>query len=82
MVIDTAKAQQQAADLSSQLWNISNALRGGMDSSEFKNYILGTIFYRYLSERTEIYMQEILQEDNLNYEKAFADSDYKPIVEQ
>lgn len=82
MVLDTAKAQQQAADLSSQLWNISNALRGGMDSSEFKNYILGTIFYRYLSERTEIYMQEILQEDNLSYEKAFADSDYQPIVEQ
>lgn len=82
MVINTAKAQQQAADLSSQLWNISNALRGGMDSSEFKNYILGTIFYRYLSERTEIYMQEILQEDNLSYESAFADSDYKPIVEQ
>lgn len=82
MVLDTEKAQQQAADLSSRLWNISNALRGGMDSSEFKNYILGTIFYRYLSERTEIYMQEILQEDNLSYAEAFADSDYKPIVEQ
>ncbi len=82
MVLDTEKAQQQAADLSSQLWNISNALRGGMDSSEFKNYILGTIFYRYLSERTEIYMQEILQEDSLSYAQAFADSNYKPIVEQ
>ncbi len=82
MAIDTNKAQQQAADLSAQLWSIANDLRGGMDANEFRNYILGTIFYRYLSERTEMYMQEILQEDNLSYEEAFANSDFKPIVEQ
>ena len=52
MAIDTNKLQQQAADLSSQLWAIANDLRGGMDANEFRNYILGTIFYRYLSERT------------------------------
>ena len=82
MAIDTNKLQQQAADLSSQLWAIANDLRGGMDANEFRNYILGTIFYRYLSERTEMYMEEILKEDNLTYEQAFTDEDYKPIVEQ
>lgn len=82
MAIDSNKLQQQAADLSSQLWAIANDLRGGMDANEFRNYILGTIFYRYLSERTEMYMQEILQEDNLTYEQAFTDADFKPIVEQ
>ncbi|MDE6969578.1 MAG: type I restriction-modification system subunit M [Eubacterium sp.] len=82
MAIDTNKLQQQAADLSSQLWAIANDLRGGMDANEFRNYILGTIFYRYLSERTEMYMQEILEEDKLTYEQAFADADFKPIVEQ
>ena len=82
MAIDTSKLQQQAADLSSQLWAIANDLRGGMDANEFRNYILGTIFYRYLSERTEMYMEEILKEDNLTYEQAFTDEDYKPIVEQ
>lgn len=82
MAIDTNKVQAQAAELSAALWGISNDLRGGMDSSEFKNYILGTIFYRYLSERTELYMQDILKEDNLTYEEAFSDEDYKPIVEQ
>ena len=61
---------------------ISNTLRGGMDSSEFKNYILGTMFYRNLSERTEDYMQEILKDDGLTYEEAFADPDYRPVVEQ
>ncbi len=82
MAIDTNKLQQQAADLSSQLWAIANDLRGGMDANEFRNYILGTIFYRYLSERTEMYMEEILKEDGLTYEEAFTNEDYKPIVEQ
>lgn len=82
MGIDTNKLQQQAADLSSQLWAIANDLRGGMDANEFRNYILGTIFYRYLSERTEMYMEDILKEDGLTYEQAFADDDFRPIVEQ
>lgn len=82
MAIDTNKVQQQAAELSSQLWSICNDLRGGMDANEFRNYILGTIFYRYLSERTEMYMQDILKEDELSYEEAFTNSDFKPIVEK
>ena len=82
MAIDTEKVQAQAAELSASLWDISNTLRGGMDSSEFKNYILGTMFYRNLSERTEDYMQEILKDDGLTYEEAFADPDYRPVVEQ
>ena len=82
MAIDSNKLQQQAADLSSQLWSIANDLRGSMDANEFRNYILGTIFYRYLSERTEMYMETILKEDNLTYEEAFANEEFKPIVEQ
>ena len=82
MAIDSNKLQQQAANLSSQLWAIANDLRGGMDANEFRNYILGTIFYRYLSERTEMYMETILKDDGLSYEEAFADADFKPIVEQ
>ena len=53
----------KSQELAKQLWAIANDLRGNMDSSKFKNYILGTIFYRYLSERTEKYMDEILQND-------------------
>lgn len=82
MAINTEKAQAQAAELSSQLWSIANDLRGGMDANEFRNYILGTIFYRYLSERTEMYMQDILKNDNLTYEEAFSNKDFKPIVEK
>lgn len=82
MAINTDKAQAQAAELSAQLWSIANDLRGGMDANEFRNYILGTIFYRYLSERTENYMQDILKNDNLSYEEAFSSADYRPIVEK
>ena len=74
--------QAQANELSQTLWAIANELRGQMDSSEFKNYILGVIFYRYLSERTELYMAEILENDGITYGDAFADEDYRPVVEE
>ena len=82
MAIDTNKVQLQATDLAKKIWSICNDLRGGMDANEFRNYILGTIFYRYLSERTEMYMQDLLKEDDISYEAAFADTQYRPIVEK
>lgn len=79
---DTNLYQAQANELSQKLWGIANELRGNMDASKFKNYILGVIFYRYLSERTEMYMAEILENDGIAYEEAFADENYRPVVEQ
>ena len=38
---DTNTYQAQANELSQKLWAIANELRGQMDASEFKNYILG-----------------------------------------
>ncbi len=66
----------QAQVLASKLWEIANELRGTMDASKFKNYILGTIFYRYLSEHTERYLNEQLVNDELTYEEAFPLDDY------
>ena len=80
--LSTNVYQNQANELSQKLWQIANDLRGQMDASEFKNYILGVIFYRYLSERTEMYMAEILENDGLTYEQAFADEEYKPVIEE
>ena len=34
-----------------QLWKIANVLRGKIDANEFKDYMLGFIFYKYLSEK-------------------------------
>ena len=81
-MVSTNTYQAQANELSQKLWAIANELRGQMDASEFKNYILGVIFYRYLSERTEMYMAEILKNDGVTYEEAFKDDEYRPVVEE
>ena len=78
---DTSTYQAQAYELSQKLWQISCELRGHMDASEFKNYILGIIFYRYLSERTEMCMAEILENSGMTYEESFANNNYRLVVE-
>ena len=42
---------EQKKTLERQLWGVANALRGKMNADEYKNYILGFIFYKYLSEK-------------------------------
>lgn len=53
--------------LEQQLWNIANTLRGKMDADEFRDYILGFIFYKYLSEKMKMYADTILKEDKIAY---------------
>lgn len=72
--------QKQSQELATQLWAIANELRGNMDASKFKNYILGVIFYRYLSEKTEKYMDELLKDDGVSYREALKSKDLASIV--
>ena len=44
--------------ITSKLWAMANELRGNMDASEYKNYILAFMFYRYLSEHQMDYLQK------------------------
>jgi len=60
--------EEQKKQLEQQLWNIANALRGKMDADEFRDYILGFIFYKYLSDRMSLYANEILKEDGVSYD--------------
>lgn len=55
--------QEQSQELAKRIWAICNALRGSVDANDFKDYILGVIFYRYLSERTERYVNELLENE-------------------
>jgi len=57
--------------LEQQLWNIANTLRGKMGADDFRDYILGFIFYKYLSEKMHTYADAILKPDGL----LFADID-------
>ncbi len=60
-------SDEQKKQLEQQLWNIANTLRGKMNADEFRDYILGFIFYKYLAEKMEIYANSILKQDKLQY---------------
>ena len=53
--------------LEQQLWNIANTLRAKKGADEFRDYILGFIFYKYLSEKMHLYANRILEPDGLRY---------------
>ena len=76
-MVDIVVQKEQKAELHSKLWEMANNLRGNMEAYEFKNYILGLIFYRYLSERTENYMKELLKDDDISYAEAWEDEEYR-----
>ena len=67
------KQQTQQAELQKQLWSIANTLRGNMDANDFKNYILGLIFYRYLSENLVNYVENTMLRNTKKYVDMFDD---------
>lgn len=74
---------KQSQELANKLWAIACELRGSMDSSKFKDYILGVIFYRYLSEYTENYINnELLKNDGISYEEALQDEELAEAVNE
>lgn len=58
-------SDEQKRVLERQLWNVANVLRGKMNADEYKNYILGFIFYKYLSEKLETYVNKLLKADKI-----------------
>ncbi len=59
--------EEQRRQLQQQLWNIANTLRGKMNADEFRDYILGFIFYKYLSEKVEHFADSVLEQDGLKF---------------
>ena len=57
-------AQQRAA-LQRQIWQIANDVRGAVDGWDFKQYVLGTLFYRFISENFASYIEA--DDDSVNY---------------
>lgn len=55
------------AELEKRLWAIANDLRGQMGADEFRDYILGLIFFKYLSEKIETYLDKELVEDGIKF---------------
>lgn len=71
---DKTMSEEQRRQLQQQLWNIANTLRGKMNADEFRDYILGFIFYKYLSEKIHFKANSILQDSG-------EDKDYQDLDE-
>lgn len=69
-------------NLETKLWAVADVLRGTMDANEFKNYILGFIFYKYLSEKIELRLTNELKQDGLTFEQAYAINKFKKDLRQ
>lgn len=59
--------EEQRRQLQQQLWNIADTLRGRMNADEFRDYILGFIFYKYLSEKIQRFADTELEADELKF---------------
>ncbi len=58
-------SNQQRAELQRQIWQIANEVRGAVDGWDFKQYVLGTLFYRFISENFASYIEG--GDENVNY---------------
>ena len=56
---------QQRAELQRQIWQIANEVRGSVDGWDFKQYVLGTLFYRFISENFSNYIEA--GDESVNY---------------
>ena len=58
-------AMQQRAELQRRIWQIANDVRGSVDGWDFKQYVLGTLFYRFISENFTNYIEA--GDESVNY---------------
>ena len=68
---------QQRAALQRQIWAIANDVRGAVDGWDFKQYVLGTLFYRFISENFALYIEA--GDDSIHYAE-LADSVITPEI--
>ena len=61
--------------LRNQLWTVANTLRGNMSASDFMYFSLGFIFYKYLSEKIELYVNEELEADETTFQEVWQSDD-------
>jgi type I restriction enzyme M protein len=71
----TSIAQRQ--ELQAKIWKIANDVRGSVDGWDFKQFVLGTLFYRFISENFTNYIEG--DDESVNYAK-YADKDITPEI--
>ena len=61
--------EQERAELHRTIWQIANDLRGSVDGWDFKQYVLGMLFYRFISENLSSYINTNEPEVDFDYAK-------------
>ena len=61
------KKEYEREELHKTIWKIANELRGSVDGWDFKQYVLGFLFYRFISENLTNYINELEPDDNFDY---------------
>lgn len=61
--------------LRTQLWAVANTLRGNMSAGDFMYFTLGFIFYKYLSEKIELFVNEKLEQDQITFSELWQSDD-------
>ena len=73
----------QLQQLQKRLWNIANTLRGTMGADEFRDYILGFIFFKYLSEKSVNFANELLDGEDVSFlELDEKNAEHVPYIEE
>lgn len=74
--LDTKK-EQERSELHRAIWHIANDLRGSVDGWDFKQYVLGILFYRFISENITNYINKDDPDPHFDYTKlSDADAEY------
>jgi len=68
-------SEDQKQQLEQQLWNIANLLRGKISADDYRDYILGFIFYKYLSEKQYLYANYLLEGEDVTEYKNVKDKE-------
>jgi len=66
-------SEKEKRKLENLLWGIANLLRGKISADDYRDYILGFIFYKYLSEKQYLYANELLEGEEV--------TDYKEVTD-
>ena len=56
LLVTDNKKEKEREELHRAIWAIADELRGAVDGWDFKNYVLGAMFYRYISENLTNYV--------------------------
>ena len=70
-----ASKEQEMNEIHKGIWQIANDLRGAVDGWDFKSYVLGTLFYKYISENLTKFLNDNERQSDPDFDYAKLEDD-------